>query len=120
FAGYLEDEDLRALYSSARVFVYPSLYEGFGLPPLEAMQCGAPVVASRISSIEEVTKDAATLVAPDDVPSLARSIVALLKDESVRLRLSKAGLRRAAEFSWGRTARMTREVYEEAIARFGS
>src|SRR2546423_15507866 len=119
FTGYLGDEDLRALYSAASVFVYPSLYEGFGLPPLEAMACGAPVIASSIASISEVTEDAALLVAPDGVGSLARSIVTLLKDERARAALTNAGLRRAAEFSWGRTARLTREVYKEAIARFG-
>ncbi len=118
FTGYLADEELRALYSAATVFIYPSLYEGFGLPTLEAMQCGAPVIASRIASIEEVTKDAAVLVAPNDAQSLARKIVALLKDESARAQLSRAGALRAAEFSWERTARLTREVYEEAIARF--
>lgn len=118
FTGYLADEELRALYSAATVFIYPSLYEGFGLPTLEAMQCGAPVIASRIASIEEVTKDAAVLVAPHDAQSLAREIVALLKDESARSKLSRAGVLRAAEFSWERTAKLTREVYEEAIARF--
>ena len=117
--GYLDDEELRALYSSCRAFVYPSLYEGFGLPPLEAMACGAPVITSRTPSIVEVVNQAAQLVDPEDVQGLARSIVQLLRDEAARQKLSAAGLRRAAEFSWERTARLTREVYREAIARFG-
>jgi glycosyltransferase involved in cell wall biosynthesis len=115
--GYLTDEELRALYSSCRVFVYPSLYEGFGLPPLEAMACGAPVVASRIASIAETTGTGARLVEPTDANALAQSIVALLEDESERRHLSAVGLKRAAEFSWARTAQATREVYLEALRR---
>jgi len=117
--GYLTDEEMRALYSSCRVFVYPSLYEGFGLPPLEAMVCGAPVIASRIASIAETTGDAACLVEPTDVSALALSIVSLLEDRGERERLSVAGLKRAAEFTWKRTAEETREVYAEALRRHG-
>lgn len=118
FTGYLPDDDLCALYSSCRAFVYPSLYEGFGLPPLEAMACGAPVIASNIPSIAEVTGSVAHLVAAEDVDALAHSIAALLKDEGARRHLSAAGLKRAAEFTWERTARLTREVYAEALKRY--
>jgi glycosyltransferase involved in cell wall biosynthesis len=116
FTGYLTDEELRALYSSCRVFVYPSLYEGFGLPPLEAMACGAPVIASRIPSIvEAVGPDAALLVSPTDHQALAASIVRLLEDESERRRLSLTGRERAGLFSWEKTARATLDVYRKAL-----
>ncbi|HEX8845320.1 MAG TPA: glycosyltransferase family 1 protein [Pyrinomonadaceae bacterium] len=116
FTGYLTDQELCALYSSCSAFVYPSLYEGFGLPPLEAMACGAPVITSRIPSITEtVGTEAARLVPPTDIYELARSIVELLSDESARQRLSSAGQRRAAEFSWEKTARATLEVYKESL-----
>lgn len=116
--GYLTDEELCALYSSCRIFIYPSLYEGFGLPPLEAMACGAPVVTSRIASIAEVTGNAARLFDPQDVESLTHELHALLTNEQERRHLSALGLKRAAEFSWERTARETREVYEEAFKRY--
>lgn len=116
--GYLCDRDLRALYSSCRLFIYPSLYEGFGLPPLEAMACGAPVIVSRIPSLAAVTGPAACLVSPGSAAEMTRSIIELLKDEAQRQHLSAAGLQRAAEFSWRRTADLTREVYGEAIERF--
>lgn len=117
--GYLTDEELRALYSSCRVFVYPSLYEGFGLPPLEAMACGAPVIASRIPSLAETTADAALLVEPTNATALAQSILAVLENDNQRQQLRAAGLKRSAEFSWTRTAKTMREVYAEAIRRYG-
>lgn len=118
FTGYLSDDDLCALYSSCRVFIYPSLYEGFGLPPLEAMACGAPVIASRIPSIvEAVGPDAARLISPTDVQALARSINEILSDENERRQLSRTGQQRAAEFSWEKTARATLAVYGEALER---
>lgn len=116
--GYLTDENLRALYSICRVFVYPSTYEGFGLPPLEAMACGAPVIATRIKSLVEVCGDAALLVESGSVAELAKVICDLLVDEGARRQLSEAGICHAAEFSWERTAQLTREVYEEALKRF--
>jgi glycosyltransferase involved in cell wall biosynthesis len=116
-AGYVTDEQLRALYSSCRAFVYPSLYEGFGLPPLEAMSCGAPVVAGRTAAVAEVTAGAARLFDPLDADALARTLLELLDDEGARRALAQAGLARAAHFSWERTARATLAVYAEALKR---
>jgi glycosyltransferase involved in cell wall biosynthesis len=116
FTGYLSDDELRALYSACDVFVYPSLYEGFGLPPLEAMACGAPVIASRIPSIMEVLGDAAQLVSPTDVEGLTDRAVRLLLNDDERRELSARGLERAGQLSWTRTAELTRAVYEEALA----
>jgi glycosyltransferase involved in cell wall biosynthesis len=117
FTGYVSDDDLRALYSSCSVCVYPSLYEGFGLPTLEAMACGAPVITSRTPAIMETVGDAARLVPPLDIQALARTIVELLGDEKARLELSSEGLLRAAQFSWEKTASLTLEVYREALRR---
>jgi O-antigen biosynthesis alpha-1,3-mannosyltransferase len=114
--GYLNDEDLRALYSSCRAFVYPSLYEGFGLPPLEAMACGAPVIASRISALQETLGEAAILVGPLDVQTLSRTIVEVLKDERRRTAMAEAGIKHAARFSWDEAARRTHAVYERVLA----
>lgn len=115
--GYLNDEDLRALYSSCKVFVYPSLYEGFGLPPLEAMACGAPVIASRIAAHEETINDKALLVDPLDVAGLSRAIVELFEDESARKRLAVNGKQHAANFSWQKTAELTWEVYQAVLTK---
>lgn len=115
--GYLSDEDLCALYSSCRAFIYPSIYEGFGLPPLEAMACGAPVISSRIPSITEVLGTAAHLVSPTDVDALSKSIIELWENSHERKRLSEAGQARAAQFSWERTARLTRDVYDAALGK---
>ena len=117
FTGYVTDADLRALYSSCKVFVYPSRYEGFGLPPLEAMSCGAPVVAGRSAAVAEVTAGAARLFDPDRPDELTRTLLELIRDEGARRRYAEAGLRRAAEFSWARTARLTLGVYREAMER---
>ena len=117
FTGYINDDDLCALYSSCRVFVYPSFYEGFGLPPLEAMACGAPVITSRIPSLIETVGSAACLVSAGDVSGLSRSIVELLSNEDKRRSLAEAGIQRAADFTWERTARETLEVYREVIER---
>ena len=113
FTGYIDENDLRALYSSCKVFVYPSLYEGFGLPPLEAMACGAPVIASNISTLRETLGENALLVDPLDTDALAQSIADVLDDENERRRLASLSLTHAAGFSWKDTARMTSEVYEK-------
>jgi glycosyltransferase involved in cell wall biosynthesis len=112
--GYVSDADLRALYSSCRAFIYPSIYEGFGLPPLEAMACGAPVIASPVPS---VTSAVARVISPTDIYGLTRSIVDLLNNPRERESLSLRGLKYAASFSWESTAKLTREVYEEALKR---
>ena len=112
--GYVSDEDLRALYSSCSLFIYPSIYEGFGLPPLEAMACGAPVIASRVPSVAEA-RDGVRLIDPHDVDDLARNIVGLLNDKAARDSLSTAGLKHASKFSWAHTAQATLEVYAEAM-----
>jgi glycosyltransferase involved in cell wall biosynthesis len=115
FTGYISDADLAALYSSCRVCVYPSLYEGFGLPPLEAMSCGAPVITSRIPVIMETVGNAARLVEPTDVRELADNIHALWTNDAERLQLSTGGIAHAAHFTWERTARLTLDVYEEVL-----
>jgi glycosyltransferase involved in cell wall biosynthesis len=115
FTDYVSDEELRALYSSCRAFLYLSLYEGFGLPPLEAMSCGAPVVAGRASAIAEVTGGAARLVSPNCPEEAAAAVLELLEVEGARRSLVDAGLRRASHFSWARAARETLAVYEEAL-----
>ncbi|MBD0373051.1 MAG: glycosyltransferase family 4 protein [Pyrinomonadaceae bacterium] len=114
FTGYAGDEDLAALYSSCSVCVYPSLYEGFGLPTLEAMACGAPVISSRTPAIMETVGEAARLVPPQDVQALSQAIAELMLDDGARQRLSYEGLSRAAQFSWEKTAMLTLEVYSEA------
>lgn len=116
FTGHLSDDDLRALYSSCRVFVYPSLYEGFGLPLLEAMACGAPVVTTNVGSIVETVGDAARLVSPTDADDLANAITALLNDPRERDHLSALGIEHAKKFSWEKTAAATWKVYQKVLS----
>ncbi|HEX7102451.1 MAG TPA: glycosyltransferase family 1 protein [Nitrolancea sp.] len=114
--GFVADEDLPALYSGASVFAFPSLYEGFGLPPLEAMACGTPVVTSNRSSLPEVVGDAGLLVDPLDVEALASAIDRLLTDPELSVGLIERGFARAASFTWERTARAHYCVYREVLA----
>lgn len=110
--GPVAESDLPALYGSATLFVYPSRYEGFGLPPLEAMACGAPVICSHAGSLPEVVGDAALLADPDDAQALAAAIDRVFADSALRATLREAGLARAALFSWRRAAQETLAVYE--------
>ena len=114
--GYLGDDELRALYSSCRIFVYPSLYEGFGLPPLEAMACGAPVIAGRVAALQEVLGSAARLFDPLNVEALAGSIVELMENDEERRRMASNGPKHAAKFSWAETARRTLNVYRDVVS----
>ncbi len=115
FTGKVSDEERRALYQAASVYATPSLYEGFGLTPLEAMACGVPVVVADRTSLPEVVADAGLAVAPT-AEAFAEALVTILADSSLRARLCESGLARAREFSWARTARETAAVYRE-IAR---
>jgi len=112
FPGYVPGDQLPALYRGATVFVYPSLYEGFGLPVLEAMACGVPVVTSDVSSMPEVADDAALLVDPESVDRLAWAISVLLLDRDLRSTLIRRGLARSRQFTWEQTARLTVDVYQ--------
>jgi glycosyltransferase involved in cell wall biosynthesis len=111
FLGYLPEETLAVMYRLAGVFVFPSLYEGFGLPPLEAMASGTPVVTSNVSSLPEVAGDAAVLVDPYDTRSIADGIYRVLTDQRLRADLRRLGLARAGQFSWESSVRRVREIY---------
>jgi glycosyltransferase involved in cell wall biosynthesis len=114
FPGFVADADLPAVYSLASVFAYPSLYEGFGLPVLEAMACGTPVVCSNVSSLPEVAGDAALQVDPMDVEALALAIDQALTNETMRQALRRQGLAQAARFTWPAAARTLLEAYQAA------
>lgn len=113
--GHVPDEDLASLYSGALVFVYPSFCEGFGLPPLEAMQCGTPVIASSATSLPEVVGGAGRLVDPTDVDGLCRALVDLYRNEGLRQDMSRKSLTQAARFQWDRTVQDTVATYQRGL-----
>jgi glycosyltransferase involved in cell wall biosynthesis len=113
--GYVPEADLPALYSGALCFVYPSFYEGFGLPPLEAMACGAPVLTGNLTSLPEVVGDAALTVDPFDIEALADALGRLIDDDALRASLRERGLQRARDFDWRDTARMTLLTYRRVV-----
>jgi len=115
FPGFIAEDDLPALYSAAEVMAYPSLYEGFGLPVLEAMACGTPVVASNRSSLPEVTADAGLQVDPLDIDALTEGLAALVEDTALRHDLATRGLAWARQFSWDRAARQLFSVYQHLL-----
>jgi glycosyltransferase involved in cell wall biosynthesis len=115
YLGYVKNEKLAELYRKASCFVYPSLYEGFGLPPLEAMACGCPVVVSNVSSLPEVCGDAAYYVDPTDTESIAGGIEKVLRDEELRQNMIEKGLERAKLFSWEKAAKEHLKVFEEVV-----
>jgi glycosyltransferase involved in cell wall biosynthesis len=117
FFGFVPDQTLAALYRLAAVFVFPSLYEGFGLPPLEAMASGAPVITSNVSSLPEVVGDAALLIDPYDPEAIADAMRRVFSDEALRQQLKERGHIRARHFSWDRSVRRVHEIYQEVLSR---
>lgn len=113
--GYVADEDLAALYSGALAFAYPSFYEGFGLPPLEAMQCGVPVITSNTSSLPEVVGDAGIMLDPTDADGLCHTLLRLYNDSALRKSMSKKSLEQAKKFSWQRCTQETIATYKVAL-----
>jgi alpha-1,3-rhamnosyl/mannosyltransferase len=114
--GRVAEADLPALYSAAEVFVFPSLFEGFGLPVVEAMACGTPVICSNVTALPEVAGDAAVLIEPEDTASIETALSRVLGSADLRADLRERGLARAAQFSWETTARRTLEIYRQAAA----
>ena len=115
FPGYVPTEDIPAVYNAAKIFVFPTLYEGFGLPPLEAMACGTPTITSAVSSLPEHVGDAGVLVPPGDEAALSAALLELIEDDGKRQYLSNAGAARARSFTWEKTARATLEVYQHIL-----
>lgn len=115
YAGFVQEEDKPALYAAARVFLYPSRYEGFGLPPLEAMACGTPVIAANTASLPEVVGEAGVLLDPDDANGWSRAIEELLQDKARWDDLRARGLKQVSQFSWERAARETLAVYRAVV-----
>ena len=119
FAGYVHDKDMPAIYSLAEVLVFPSQYEGFGLPPLEAMACGTPVVTSNTTSIPEITGNAAMLVDPESTAEIAGALEMVLSSSEIRADLIEKGLSRVETFSWRRCAEETRDLYQRVLSTRG-
>jgi len=117
FLGFVPIETLRVFYQAASAFVFPSLYEGFGLPPLEAMACGTPVICSEVSSLPEVVGEAAVIVNPENVFDIARGIRETLLDHDLRRRMIEKGFEQLRRFSWDNSARQVLETYQEVVAR---
>jgi glycosyltransferase involved in cell wall biosynthesis len=115
FTGYVPYEDLPFFYNASSVFVYPSLYEGFGLPPLEAMSCGIPVITSNVSSIPEVVDNAALQINPFDTEELKLAIEKMLEDPNVWDTYAKLGYERSKQYTWQNTAEKTLEIYKGAL-----
>lgn len=113
FPGYVSEEELPLWYNTAECFVYPSVYEGFGLPPLEAMACGCPVITSNTSSLPEVVGEAGRTVGPEDEAGLSAALAQLLTNPAERARLRELGLAQARKFTWEETARRTLEIYRQ-------
>lgn len=118
YLGFVSDEDLVSLYNLADVFLYPSLYEGFGIPPLEAMRCGTPCVGSNVTSLPEVLGDAAWLVDPENVVDIAAGVREFCKNEGLRMQYISRGMVQSRQYSWNKTAANTAEAYRIAYEKF--
>ncbi|HUV27327.1 MAG TPA: glycosyltransferase family 1 protein [Anaerolineales bacterium] len=115
FTGYVSQDDLPLVYNLASLFVYPTIYEGFGLPVLEAMACGVPVISTRIASLPEIIGDAGILIPVNDVDALFDAMVRVLGDQTLREEFIRNGQLRSKKFSWERTAQLTRQVYQQVL-----
>jgi glycosyltransferase involved in cell wall biosynthesis len=115
YLGFIDDSELAKVYNLASLFVFPSFYEGFGLPPLEAMACGTPVVSSNLTSMPEVCQDAAIYCDPYDIVDIKQKIELVLGDETIQKELINKGLKRASEFSWQKSAQSHLAVFKEVI-----
>lgn len=116
FPGFIEIEDMPVFYSASSMFVYPSFYEGFGLPPLEAMACATPVISSSLTSVPEVSGDAAVLINPSNITNIAQSILRIIEDKDFALDLIYKGLKHSAKFNWKKTSYSTLEAYEKILS----
>ncbi|MBI4141752.1 glycosyltransferase family 4 protein, partial [Candidatus Woesearchaeota archaeon] len=117
FTGYVPDKDLVQFYRAAEMFVYPSIYEGFGIPVIEAMACGCPVITSNISSLKEIANGAAVLVNPSHTKEIAKAIETVLKNKALQAHLAHIGQLRAQKFTWEKTAKKTLDVYRSVILK---
>lgn len=113
FTGYVSEQDLQLIYNAAELFILPSLYEGFGLPPLEAMACGTPVIVSNCASLPEVVGDAGLLINPYDINEIAGAILRVLNDKNLQTELITKGFKRAKKFTWQKTASLILEVFDK-------
>jgi glycosyltransferase involved in cell wall biosynthesis len=118
FTGYVPNEDLVHIYNCADVFVYPTLYEGFGIPPLESMACGVPVISTAVSSIPEVLGDAALLVNPYETAELTEAIYSVITDEKLRRRLISKGFDRVKQYNWANVGQQIIKIYNEEVQQF--
>jgi len=115
FTGYVSQEDLPLVYNLSSLFVYPTIYEGFGLPVLEAMACGVPVITTDVSSLPEIVGEAGMLVPVNDVKALYGAMIEVLRDEDLRRKMINKGIQRAAKFTWEQTAKLTFQVYQQVM-----
>jgi glycosyltransferase involved in cell wall biosynthesis len=115
FTGYVSQEDLPLVYNLSSFFVYPTLYEGFGLPALEAMASGVPVITTDVSSLPEIVGEAGILVPANNVEALYGAMIAVLGDEDLRRKMINKGIQRAAKFTWEQTAKLTYQVYQQVM-----
>ena len=115
FTGFVVDDDLPYFYNACELFIYPSLYEGFGLPPLEAMSCGTPVITSNLTSIPEVTSDAAILINPNNKDELASSMLQLLNSYDSLIEYGEKGYKNSLKFTWSNTAKLTLSAYIDIL-----
>jgi glycosyltransferase involved in cell wall biosynthesis len=115
FTGYVSQEDLPLVYNLSSLFVYPTIYEGFGLPALEAMACGVPVITTDVSSLPEIVGEAGILIPVNDVEALYGSMIEVLRNEDLRRKMINKGMQRAAKFTWEQTAKLTFQVYQQVM-----